>query len=410
MKFNDLLTTSTESLRRNTSRSVLTMLGIVIGIGAVILMLSIGQGAQGYILNQVASLGADQIFAQPGSGASEGGPPSAFIEQTLTLKDAEALRRRGPFSVVSSTLIANTTVGGGDESQFIDVAGIDEYQFEITPADVTSGRTLEASDVSSGARVALLGSQTADDLFGDADPVGERISMNSVSFRVIGVLEPQGSQFFSNLDARVYIPVTTLQRDVLGVTYVNYVTMRAIGNVDDAKDEARYILRDTHRINNPENDLSIDDFGVSSQEDAAKTIGVVGFALTMLLASIAAISLVVGGIGIMNIMLVSVTERTKEIGLRKAIGATEQEVLTQFLLEAVILTVTGACIGIVGGVGLSVIIGLILSNVIDGWAIIVPPMAIVVSVIVSSGVGIVFGYYPARRAAKLDAIEALRYE
>lgn len=410
MKFTDLLSTSTESLRRNTSRSILTMLGIVIGIGAVILMLSIGQGAQGYILNQVADLGADQIFAQPGSGASEGGPPSAFIEQTLTLKDGEALRRRGPFSVVTATLIANTTVSGGDESQFTDVAGIDEYQFNIFPAEVTNGRTMDASDVSGAARVALLGYQTAEDLFGDANPVGERITMNNVSFRVIGVLEPQGSQFFSNLDARVYIPVTTLQRDVLGVTYVNYLTMRATGNVEDAKDEARYILRDTHNITNPENDLSVDDFGISSQEDAAKSVGVIGFALTVLLASIAAISLLVGGIGIMNIMLVSVTERTKEIGLRKAIGATEQEVLMQFLLEAVILTVTGACIGIIGGVVASVAIGYTISNFIDGWAIIVPPSAIVISVIVSSGVGILFGYYPARRAAKLDAIEALRYE
>lgn len=410
MRLPDLIMTSTESLRRNTSRSLLTMLGIVIGIGAVILMLSIGQGAQGYILNQVADLGGDQLFVEPGNGASEGGPPSPFIEQTLTLKDVEALRRRGDFDFVSSTLISSMVVSGGEESTFGDIAGVDEYEFDIFPADVASGRSIDGTDVEGGARVVLLGSQIAEDLFGASDPLGERVTFSNVSFRVVGVMAPQGSRFFSNLDNRVYVPVTTLQKDVLGVTYVNFIAVRAQGNTENIKDDIRFILRDTHDINNPENDLGKDDFLVSSQEDAVQAIGVVGFALTMLLAAIASISLVVGGIGIMNIMLVSVTERTREIGLRKAIGATEHEILMQFLLEAVLLTVSGALIGIVFGVGGSLLVGLVATQIIDGWAIIIPPTAIVVSVLVSSVVGIAFGYYPARRAARLDAINALRYE
>lgn len=410
MRLSDLLMTSSESLRRNTSRSLLTMLGIVIGIGAVILMLSIGQGAQGYILRQVADLGGDQIYVEPGNGASESGPPSPFIEQTLTLKDVDALRRRGNFGFASSTLISSMVVQGGEESTFGDIAGIDEYQFDIFPADVAVGRSIDGTDVEGGARVALLGSQLAEELFGASDPLGERVTFSDVSFRVIGVLTPQGSKFFSNLDKRVYIPVTTMQTEVLGVTYVNYITVRAAGDAEDAKEEIRWILRDTHDIDNPEDDLAKDDFLVSSQEDAVAAIGVVGFALTMLLAAIASISLVVGGIGIMNIMLVSVTERTREIGLRKAIGATEREILKQFLLEAVMLTISGACIGIVFGVGGSLLVGVIASQFIDGWAIIIPPLAIVVSVLVSSVVGIAFGYYPARRAARLDAIDALRYE
>lgn len=410
MRLPDLIMTSTESLRRNTSRSLLTMLGIVIGIGAVILMLSIGQGAQGYILNQVADLGGDQLFVEPGNGASEGGPPSPFIEQTLTLKDVEALRRRGDFDFVSSTLISSMVVSGGEESTFGDIAGVDEYEFDIFPADVASGRSIDGTDVEGGARVVLLGSQIAEDLFGASDPLGERVTFSNVSFRVVGVMAPQGSRFFSNLDNRVYVPVTTLQKDVLGVTYVNFIAVRAQGYTENIKDDIRFILRDTHDINNPENDLGKDDFLVSSQEDAVQAIGVVGFALTMLLAAIASISLVVGGIGIMNIMLVSVTERTREIGLRKAIGATEHEILMQFLLEAVLLTVSGALIGIVFGVGGSLLVGLVATQIIDGWAIIIPPTAIVVSVLVSSVVGIAFGYYPARRAARLDAINALRYE
>lgn len=410
MQIRDLVTASYDSIRRNTTRSLLTVLGIVIGIGAVIVMLSIGQGAQGYVLNQVAGLGSDQIFIAAGPADTADGPPSAFIDQTLTLKDVKALKRTGKFAFVSATLITNATVNGGDVSQFTDIAGVDEDQLAVFPATMMTGRYLTQDDVDSYANVAVLGWQTAKDMFGDQDPVGEKITVKNVNLRVIGVLSPQGSKFFSNLDKRVYAPVTTVQRQIAGVDYVNYITVKVGGDIEAAKDELRAIMRDAHNLDNPNGDLSKDDFNVSTQGDAVATISTVGSALTILLAAIAAISLIVGGIGIMNMMLVSVTERTREIGLRKAIGATETDIMRQFLVEAVMLTIGGGLIGVVSGVGLAYVIGSIASRVIVGWPVVIPMSAVIAAFAVSSVVGLVFGIYPARQAAKLDPIEALRYE
>jgi putative ABC transport system permease protein len=410
MRTQDLFQSALQSLARNKGRSILTVLGIVIGIGAVIVMLSVGQGAQQLILDQVADLGSDQLFVQSGSPETSEGPPDPFIEQTVTLEDAKALRDRGPFSAVTTLLLTNTTVSSETQEAFVDIAGVDEYQLDLTAAEIANGRFFDSNDINGFTRTAVLGSETANDFFGDADPVGQGIEVKGINFKVVGVMEPQGSQFFSNLDKRVYLPVTSVQRDIMNVDYVSYINARASGNVDLAKDEARAILRDTHNIVSYGDDMSNDDFTISSQEDAVQTISVVGSALSALLASIAAISLVVGGIGIMNIMLVSVTERTKEIGLRKSIGATEREILQQFLIEAVVLTLLGGLLGILGGVTFAVISAQIVKNFVEGWSLVIPPSAIVLAVIVSSVVGLGFGIYPARRAAKLDPIEALRYE
>ncbi len=410
MQTRDLIQSATQSLTRNKGRSVLTVLGIVIGIGAVILMLSIGQGAQQLILDQVSDLGADQIFVESGPPQEAGGPPSAFIEQTITTDDADALRKRGPFNAVSSILITNTTVSSDAEESFVDIAGVDEFQLDITPAELSSGRFLVSDEVEGYSKVAILGSETATDFFGDLDPVGKSIEIKNLNFKVIGVMEPQGTQFFSNLDKRIYVPITTLQRDILSVDYVSFISARASGDVELAKEEARAILREEHNIDSLGGNMDNDDFTISSQEDAIEIIGVVGGALSALLASIAAISLVVGGIGIMNIMLVSVTERTREIGLRKSIGATEKEILRQFLVESVMLTLVGGILGILGGVGIAVLAAQIVVNFVEGWRLVIPPLAIVLAVVVSTIVGLVFGIYPARRAAKLDPIEALRYE
>lgn len=410
MRLIDLLVISTESIRRNASRSLLTVLGIVIGIAAVILMLSLGQGAQAYVLNQVSALGSDVVFVEPGSGSQESGPPSPFVEQSLKTSDAEALLRQGPFAFASSVVITTTAVSAGEHSGFAQIAGVDEHQLDVFPATLAEGRFIENEDVSAHARVAVLGSEIAADLFGDQDPIGERILVKRLPVRVIGVLDPQGSKFFQNLDGRVYLPVTTAQRELLGVTYVNYIAAKATGDVEEAKDEARFILRDQHDIDNPEGDLSKDDFMVSSQADAVAIIGAVGLALTLLLSSVAAISLVVGGIGIMNMMLVSVTERTREIGLRKAIGATAEEVMRQFLLEAVMLTLFGCVLGVLLGIGTSFLASVVLTRFVPGWAFVIPPSGVIASASVATITGILFGFYPARRAAKLDPIEALRYE
>ena len=410
MRVTDLFLTSSESLRRNPSRSLLTVLGIVIGIAAVILMLSLGQGAQAYVLNQVSSLGSDVIFIEPGKGSNEGGPPSPFTDQSLRLEDADALMAQGSFAYASSVVVTSTAVTAAEQSSFTEIAGVDEHQLDVFPATIASGRFIESEDVSGHGRVAVLGSEIATDLFGDQDPIGQRVLVKRLALRVVGVLDPQGSKFFQNLDKRIYIPVTTAQRELLGVDYVNYIATKALGDIEAAKDEARAIIRDTHNIDNPEQDLSKDDFRVASQADAVAIIGAVGFALTLLLSSIAAISLLVGGIGIMNMMLVSVTERTREIGLRKAIGATEQEVLQQFLLEAVMLTLVGGFLGITLGIGGSYLSSLLIRHFVPVWAFIIPPSGVVASAAVATVTGIVFGYYPARRAARLDAIEALRYE
>jgi putative ABC transport system permease protein len=406
----DLLKTSTESLVRNKARSLLTILGIVIGIAAVILMLSIGQGAEGIILAEVADLGSDLVFVEPSVGDPTAGPPNPFIEQTITIDDAEALEKTGIFSEVSPILMTTYTVSAEEESMFASVEGVNEGYLDVFPADLKYGRFFSESEVRSYDKVAILGEEIAIDLFGDQDPVGMKMKINKSSFRIIGVFEPQGTRFFQNLDTRVSVPVTTMQRDLMGVDYVSYISMIAIGDIDYAKDEVRYTLRDTHGIDNPEGDPNKDDFYVSSQDDAVEIIGVVGNVLTLLLSSVAAISLVVGGIGIMNIMLVSVTERTKEIGLRKALGALYGEILWQFLIEAVVITMMGGIIGVVIGVIISIGTAFGVSHFVDGWNTVIPLNAIFWGIVVATTVGLVFGIYPARRAAKLNPIDALRYE
>ncbi len=410
MDIRDLFRTAFESLARAKSRSALTMLGIVIGIASVILTLAVGRSAEGLILNQVADLGSNLMFIEPANGTGSSGPPSPFIEQTLTLDDARALAKSPFISSVSTAVNTSTTVSRDEQSAFTNVQGVDENYLNVFPADLLYGRWFDKTDVDSYAAVAVLGKDIAIDLFGDQDPTGMTFKVKRKSFRVVGVLDEQGTRFFQNLDKQVAMPVTTMQRDVLGVDYVNFISMIASGDIDNAKEEARFIMRDQHGIENPEGDVLKDDFAVSSQADAAASASAIGAVLSVLLSSIAGISLVVGGIGIMNIMLVSVTERTKEIGLRKAVGAGEQDVLRQFLLEAVLLTMAGGIIGVAVGVLTSYGSAAVISNFVDGWEANVPVEAVLLGVAVSTVVGLAFGYYPARRAARLDPIEALRYE
>jgi len=411
MRFPDLLITASESLRRNKSRSLLTILGVVIGIASVILMLSIGQSAEGYILNQVADLGSDLIFVEPSSGSSaESGPPSPYVEQTLTLDDVKAMEKTDYFLAVSPVLATSTTVSYAEESKFAQIYGVDEKYPIIFSQEVATGRFFDQSDIDSYARVAVLGKSIAESLFGDQDPLGREIKIKKMSFRVVGVFGELGSQFFQNLDERVSIPVTTAQRDIVGVDYVSYIVARASVDTEIAKEEAQYTLRETHKLDNPNGDKNKDDFLVSTQSDAVAVVGTIGNVLSILLASIAAISLLVGGIGIMNIMLVSVTERTKEIGLRKAVGATYKEILNQFLTEAIMLTSLGGLLGIFFGITTSLGSAWLIGYFVEGWDPNTPLNGVILGFLVSTVVGILFGIYPARHAARLDPIEALRYE
>lgn len=410
MDIRDLFRTATESLARAKSRSILTMLGIVIGIASVILTLAVGRSAEGLILNQVADLGSDLMFVESSAGQASNGPPSPFVEQVLTLEDARAIAKSPFISHVTVAVASSTTVSRDEENAFVSVQGTNETYLEVFPADLLYGRWFDKTDIDSYAAVAVLGKDIAEDLFGEQDPSGLTFKIKRKTFRVVGVLDEQGTRFFQNLDTQIAIPATTMQRDVLGIDYVNFISMIAKGSIENAKEDVQYILRDQHGIENPEGDTTKDDFTVSSQADAAASASAIGAVLGVLLSSIAGISLVVGGIGIMNIMLVSVTERTKEIGLRKAVGAGEKDVLRQFLLEAVLLTMAGGIIGVTVGVLMSYGSAAVIKNFVDGWEANVPVEAVLLGVTVSTLVGLVFGYYPARRAARLDPIEALRYE
>jgi len=408
MRLKDTIKISLRGIVTQRSRSILTMLGIVIGISSVILMLSLGQGAQSLILSQVASFGAQTVFVEPGSGDQQG-PPIGVDLGLLKQRDIDAVKKNPSFDRVSGVVFRQVRVVAGEVDKKLQVVGALPDELAINDVEVERGRFFDDTEVRARARVAVIGQTVRDTYFENREPLGEELRIHGQRFRVIGVMEPLGTQFFQNRDEQIYAPLPAFQ-DLLGIDYVNYVSARAVIPVEIAMEEMRTVLRDVHGIRNPENDLSKDPFRVSSTSEATAIVGTVTLALTVLLSSIAAISLVVGGIGIMNIMLVSVTERTREIGLRKAVGAREKDILLQFLMEALFLTLTGGVIGILLGSATSFLAYLVARNFISDWVFTVPPEAIALAFTVSTVVGLAFGIYPARRAAKLDPIEALRYE
>lgn len=411
MKILDLGRLSFAALLINKARSVLTMLGIIIGIGSVILMLGVGQSAQQYLLSQVASFGSDLIFVGNGQGDEKaGGPPSAGIKESLTAKDFKDLAALPWIAGSNADVMTNDLLSYGGQDRFAGVAGVAPGEEIIFNLKVSKGRFISDDDVDSRSRVMVIGKDIASTVFGEEDPVGKLVKINRTSFRVVGVLAPAGTRFFSNVDAQVYIPYTSFF-DAYNKSRLNFIAIKA-GDVrpEEAKNRIRLVLRDNHNIDNPNNDLSKDDFRLSSQEDTAKSVGTISSILQTLLGSIASISLLVAGVGIMNIMYVTVTERTREIGLRKAIGAKRRDILGQFLAEAVLLTVIAGLIGSVFGVAVSWLAIQIINSFQSGWAFIIPWNGVAIGFGVSTAIGVIFGYFPARRAAKLSPIEALRYE
>jgi putative ABC transport system permease protein len=406
-----------DGLLANKMRSTLTMLGVIIGVGAVIALMSIGEGAQASITEQINSVGSNLIFVS--AGARQMGPvENSAGSASLTYEDAQAIA--DPRNVPDALAVApefgqNTQVIFGDENVNVSVTGVTpEYQLAYNGLEMASGRFIENKDVDGRSNVAVLGYQSAIDLFGNFDPVGQKIKVvipdsGKVSLTVVGVLAEQASSGMSDPNAEVFIPISTAQtkifsgRDARGELIVGSVNVMAAseGQTDAVVDEITALLRERHDIASDEDD----DFFVMNQADMLEMASQITGILTAFLGAIAGISLLVGGIGIMNIMLVSVTERTREIGLRKAVGARKGDILIQFLLEAVVLSVLGGLLGILLGMGLGKLVDL--TGLMNS---VVTPDSILLAVGFSAAVGLFFGIYPANQAAKLNPIEALRYE
>lgn len=405
-------------LKTNKVRSFLTTLGIVIGIAAVVTMMSLGAGAENLIAGQIMSLGSNSIFIEPGAfDPKKTSMMKAVIEgieiKTLKISDAEAIKNLPEIEEVAPFVIGIDRVVYKDINKKITFMGTTPTAHIIEGTSIILGRGFRDAEVKSQAKVAVLGYRIAQELFGDENPIGKVIRIKKVNFKVIGVLEEKGIQAFMNPDEYIYVPITTAQKLLLGVDYIRWIVAKAKNEsvVDEGVANIRLLLRERHNIYNPQGDLTKDDFRVISQVEATNILSSVIGIFTLFLSSITAIALVVGGIGIMNIMLVSVTERTKEIGLRKAVGAREKDILYQFLLEALVLTLLGGVIGVILGVIGSFFGGIALGKILNtNWVFFISFKAIGLGVGVAVIVGLVFGIYPARRASRLSPIEALRYE
>ncbi|MFI5086932.1 MAG: ABC transporter permease [Terriglobales bacterium] len=393
------------ALARNKMRSVLTMLGIIIGVGAVIAMVGVGQGAQQKVQDQIASMGTNLLFVSSGT-VTRGGLHMGWGQtKTLIYEDMKAMQREIPTIAMAAPGAATSAqVVFENQNWYTRVTGTEPPYFDIRDWPMVAGSSFSQDDVTQAANVAVIGATVRQNLFGASDPIGATIRLGTLPFQVVGVLSAKGqSGMGQDQDDTIAIPITTLQKKISGQPWLQFIMVSATSQPATyaAQQQITSLLRDRHRIR-PGTD---DDFFVRNLADVAELADQSSRVMTLLLASIAGVSLIVGGIGIMNIMLVSVTERTREIGIRMAIGATEQDVQRQFLSESVVLSLIGGAIGIFFGVGSSLVITKTL-----GWAVLISPMAIVAAVFFSMAVGIFFGFYPARKAAHLDPIEALRFE
>ncbi|MBD3281575.1 FtsX-like permease family protein [Candidatus Uhrbacteria bacterium] len=403
MKISDLFNSAYESLLRTRNRSLLTMLGMIIGIAAVILALSIGESAEKYILDQISGFGSDVLYMESGSLEEQTSNPSPFVEQVLTLDDFKALRREPWVEAVSGTILKTDLLQHEGKNQNIQISGVTTDDLIINDYSLSSGVYFSRDQIDGRARVAVLGTTIEENFYGQGNAVGQRVKLGNANYRIIGVLDKIGSRFFQNMDEMVYIPATTLMQQYNYDTF-QFMSVKTSLPIEEAKFRLQTKMRELHNID-PGDD---DDFLVSTAEEAAEIVSSITGVLQILLSAIAAISLLVGGIGIMNIMYVSVTERTQEVGLRKAVGATNTQVLNQFLAEAVMLTLGGGVGGVLLGSGAAWLAIQIINNYVAGWSFMVSTDGIIFGVIVSTAVGLIFGYAPAKSASKLDPIVALR--
>ncbi len=407
MNYSNLFKIAMRAIAANKLRSFLTMLGIIIGVASVIAMMAIGQGSKKSIQANIAEMGSNMIMIRPGQDKGPGGAQQdASDMQTLKLKDYEALKEQAKYlSAISPSVNSSGQFINGNNNTPSTIYGISPDYMQIRQQKVKDGEMFTDEEVRSSAKVCVIGKTVADNLFTNGeDPVGKVIRFNKIPFRVVGVLESKGyNSFGMDQDDVVLAPYTTVMKRILSVTYLQGINASAVTEdmTDLAIEDITSILRENHKLKTTDDD----NFTIRSQQEMAEMMNSTSDTMTVLLLVVACISLVVGGIGIMNIMYVSVTERTKEIGLRMSVGARGIDILNQFLIESVLLSVTGGLIGVIVGIGAAVGI-----NVFAHWPIQIQPWSVLLSFAVCSATGIFFGWYPAKKAASLDPIDAIRYE
>ena len=392
------------SLIANKLRSLLTMLGIIIGVAAVIALVSIGNGVKQDIEDSISSLGSNLLVVLPGAPRTPGARPSQGSMKSLKISDYESIAKLEGVKAASPMTNGSYVVIYQNKNWTTSVAGVNSNFQDVNNWTMTSGRFFSDKNVQNRERVAVVGQTVVKNLFADEDPVGKEIRVKNIPFRVIGVLKSKGNGTMGNdQDDTVLIPYTTSMERVEGIDYLRrvYVVAKDDESIDRLQADIENLLRVRHNIK----DTNLDDFNIQNMKSIMETVAQTTGTFTLFLGAVAAISLVVGGIGIMNIMLVSVTERTREIGVRKALGATYSVIVTQFLIEAVVISLMGGFIGIAFGIGASKVIGMV-----SGMSTIVSVPTIIMSFAFSMAIGLIFGIYPARKAAKLNPIDALHYE
>lgn len=412
MNYTNLFKIAVRAIAANKTRSFLTALGIIIGIASVITMLAVGQGTKQSIQANIAEMGSNMIMIGPGADRRGGVRQDASSMETLKMADYEAIKDECTYiSAISPTVTKSGQFIYGNENTPSTIYGVNQDYLSIRQLSVSDGEIFTEADIKSSAKVCILGQTVADNLFPDgSDPIGKVVRFNSIPFRVVGVLKKKGyNSMGMDQDDLVLAPYTAVMKRILAQTYLGGIQCSAVteGVTDKATEQMTAILRRNHKLKDATDtsEADEDDFNIRSQEELASMMNSTTDMLTILLGCVAGISLVVGGIGIMNIMYVSVTERTREIGLRMSVGARGVDILNQFLIEAIMLSVTGGVIGVLLGFGASYAI-----KALAHWPISIEPWTIVMSFAVCTFTGVFFGWYPAKKAAQLDPIEALRYE